>query len=356
MRTPSLVRRPPLSAVLVLLGATLIPGLAAAQPLGAWLNVTGPTHGYIAVPTSPDLTPATALTLEAWVNVTDAHGGGCSSIVGKNYTQAWWVGICGTTLRSYVRGLGSAKNGGTIPAGQWTHIAVTFEGGVRKHYINGELISSFLDPGALTGSAAELRIGSDVSWQFTPSGSLDEVRLWSVARTIDQIRANINVTISPQAGLVGYWKLDASGLDASGNGHNGAVSGSGTSFSVGPAIISCGSSGSTVLCLNTVLAVSAKFRVGAPGTAETQAHVAVSSANSGIFYFFAANNWEVTVKTVDGCGVNPYYWVFVTSDTSLFYRLEVTDVLAGATKVYFNWPTLTPFSILDTQAFSKGCF
>src|SRR5436190_4372169 len=178
---PLLPRRSPFLAGLALLGATLLPSLSAAQPLGAWLNLSGPTHGYLAVPTSPDLTPAGAITIEAWVNVTDPNG--CSSIVGKDFTQAWWVGICGTTLRSYLRGSGSSKNGGVIPAGQWTHIAVTFDGTTRRDCINGELINSFPDPGALTASPDQLRIGSDVSWQFTPDGSIDEVRLWSVART-----------------------------------------------------------------------------------------------------------------------------------------------------------------------------
>ena len=36
-----------------------------------------------------------------------------------------------------------------------------------------------------------MRIGSDFSYQITPQGSIDEVRLWSVARTQAQIRKEL---------------------------------------------------------------------------------------------------------------------------------------------------------------------
>ena len=127
-----------------LLGLALLFALAGgaqAQPFGAWLTLSGPTSGYVQVPTSGVLNPSAAITVEAWVNVTDANGGGCSSIVGKNWTQAWWVGICGTTMRSYIRGFDSTgtavpirtfRDAGRIPPGQWTHIAVTFDGTTRR--------------------------------------------------------------------------------------------------------------------------------------------------------------------------------------------------------------------------------
>ena len=55
----------------------------------SWLTLTGPTSRYVNVPSVAALNPASAFTLEGWVNVTDL--GACSNIVGKNYQQAWWV-------------------------------------------------------------------------------------------------------------------------------------------------------------------------------------------------------------------------------------------------------------------------
>src|SRR6202162_6017020 len=124
----------------VAMGLLCLPGLAAAQPFGAWPVYTGTTGKYIEVASLADLNPAGAITIEAWVSVTTSTPtpGSCKSIVGKNYTTSYWVGICGTTLRSYLAGSASLKDGGTVPANEFTHIAVTYDGTNRRHFINGE--------------------------------------------------------------------------------------------------------------------------------------------------------------------------------------------------------------------------
>jgi len=347
-----------------LLGLVLLfalAGTAQAQPFGAWLTLSGPTSGYIEVPTSPALNPTSAITIEAWVNVTDASGTGCSSIVGKKWSEAWWVGICGTTMRSYIRGFNSditlvpvrtLRDAGKIPAGQWTHIAVTFDGTTRRHYINGELINSWVEPGALTATADPVRIGSDVSFVHTPAGGIDEVRLWNYARTQDQIRASINGLQGSTSGLIALWGLNGNALDPAG-GHNGAIAGSGANYFTFPVTLSCGSSSSSALCLDGRFFVTAKYRTGAPGTTESPATTAAcSNPASGLFWFFSPDNWEVMVKTVNACGLNSRYWVFSAATTNVFYRLEVFDVRAGVNKIYFNYPGPPAPAVTDTNAFA----
>lgn len=87
-----------------------------AQPSGQYLRLQGhPQHGYIEIPHDA-LLDTPAMTVEAWVSVRDAHApSACSSIAGKGYFASWWLGICGTTMRSYFDGAQSAKTGGTIP-------------------------------------------------------------------------------------------------------------------------------------------------------------------------------------------------------------------------------------------------
>lgn len=100
-------------------------------------------------------------------------------------------------------------NGGIVPNNQWTHIAVTYDGVNRIHYINGEVAGTFPETGALPTNSAHVRIGSDVSWDYQPQGTLNEIRFWNVARSVDQLRGSINVPITAaQPGLVSVWSRE----------------------------------------------------------------------------------------------------------------------------------------------------
>ncbi|HEX4953870.1 MAG TPA: LamG domain-containing protein [Thermoanaerobaculia bacterium] len=335
-------------------GLLLLPSSAEAQPFQAWFNTNGlAQHGYVRVPPNAALNPTTAITVEAWVLFASQQAGeDCRSIAGKNFLQAWWLGRCNGQLRSYFRGGASAYTGGVIPLNQWTHVAAVSDGTNVRHYINGELVLEQPAGGSPTTSSSEMRIGSDVSWERSPAGSLDEVRLWNVVRTQDQLRAAINEPItSAMPGLVGVWALDGNAQNVVGP-HDGSVQGAGTGFLTFPVAANCGSSTATSLCLLDRFIVSGKWRTGPPGAAEGTAQVAdCPNEGSGLFWFFSAINWEVMVKAVNGCGLNNRYWLFSAATTNVFYRLEVTDV-HGAQKIYFNYPGPPAPAVTDTNAFA----
>ena len=98
------------SLLILILALVGLAAPAAAQPFGAWLNLSGsPTHGYVRVPHAAALNPAGAFTFEAWVSITNGPTGeDCRTIAGKNYLQSWWIGLCRVsgrpTLRSYLKG------------------------------------------------------------------------------------------------------------------------------------------------------------------------------------------------------------------------------------------------------------
>jgi hypothetical protein len=338
--------------ILSLLALTLaVP--AAGQPFGGTFSLSSSNPGYILIPQSPALNPAGQITLELWVSVGTLSGGSvCKSLLGKDWHQSYWVGVCGVsrTLRSYLAGTSSLFDGGTIPVGELTHIAVTYDGATRRHYVNGELVASTPETGPLPASTAAMRIGSDVSYDFVPDASFSEVRLWSVARTTDQIRSTINVQLTtPQPGLVAAW-----GFGATDNlgGHSGSIVGHFSALDL-PIAPNCGSLTSTSLCLNNRFSISALFRTGPPGSAESQAHtVSVANPGSGIFWFFAADNWEVMVKSINACALNNRWWIYTAATTDQFYRLTVYDVHAGAQKIYFNYPGPPAPAVTDSSAFA----
>lgn len=341
-----------LSPAFALAAITLLclAGAAGAQPFNAWPVFTATQGKYMEISNTPDLNPPTALTIEFWVSnyPTTAQGEECRSIIGKNYQTSYWVGICGGVLRSWLHG--AQHDGGIVPTGQWTHVAVTYDGAHRIHYINGEQVIVFVETGTLPTTPSNVRIGSDVSWDHQPQGSVDEVRLWNYARTVEQIRGSINVPItSPQPGLIAVWGLDANGNDVVG-GHN-ATNVGGVPFLNFPVTLTCGTGSATSACLNTHLSASITFRD--PNTGMTGiAHVVdCPNPDSALFWFFAPNAWEVMVKTINGCTFNDRYWVFSAAATNVFYRLEVVDVRAGAAKIYFNYPGPPAPAVTDTAAF-----
>ncbi len=215
-----------------------------AQPSGQYLRLQGfPQHGYIEIPHDV-LLDTPAMTVEAWVSVRDAHNAtGCSSIAGKGYITGWWLGVCGTTMRSYFNGTASIRDGGVIPTTPtvWIHIAAVTDGTTRKHYINGNLVSQGVES-PRSVSTLPLRIGSDPNWPYTAEGGIDDLRIWKVARTQDQIRQTMFAPYILEAndvsgmfqGLEAWYRFEGNALD-SWRTHHGTIIGTGIGFSAAPA-------------------------------------------------------------------------------------------------------------------------
>lgn len=89
--------------------------------------------------------------------------------------------------------------------------------------------------------------------------------------------------------------------------------------------------------------------VGDGGSAQT---VTGATADSGLFYFYGPNNWEILVKVLNGCQQNNHYWVFAAAATTLQYTIAVTDTQTGAVRTYSNPLNVSSPAITDTEAFA----
>jgi hypothetical protein len=76
-----------------------------------------------------------------------------------------------------------------------------------------------------------------------------------------------------------------------------------------------------------------------------------SHDDTGFFWFFDPQNLELTVKALDGCGVNGHYWVFIASGSTVEYEIVVTDTVGGGSRTYRNELGKLPSLIADTTAF-----
>ncbi|MBN2006427.1 MAG: IPT/TIG domain-containing protein [Anaerolineae bacterium] len=166
------------------------------------------SDSYVEVPHDMALNPTGAFTLEAWVK--RDSGNRCESVIQKG--TAYWLGFCNARLRFYAAGPGTAEDGLTaVPANVWTHIAVVYEGSGRKYYINGELDYTGGPELAPITNALAVTIGGDAGAGGNDFlGAISNVRLWSVARSQDEIRHTLHVALEEALpGLVANWRFGA---------------------------------------------------------------------------------------------------------------------------------------------------
>ena len=106
---------------------------------------------------------------------------------------------------------------GVIPLQVWTHIAGTYDGQRLRLYVNGNQIaeSGIISINIGDTDQENLLIGESPKFPGRVwDGQIDEVRLWDVARSIDQIQSTMigkldsTYFASADSGLVGYWRFD----------------------------------------------------------------------------------------------------------------------------------------------------
>ncbi len=77
---------------------------------------------------------------------------------------------------------------------------------------------------------------------------------------------------------------------------------------------------------------------------------ALTTEDSGSFWFFDRDNIEMVVKALDGRQNNGHFWVFYGSLTNVEFEMTVTDTQSGLKKTYRNLPGNFA-SVGDTTAF-----
>jgi len=106
---------------------------------------------------------------------------------------------------------------GLIVLDTWHHVTGVIDGqsGVMKILINGAEVASGGFGKDIRVSSLPLRIGwtheeNALDPTYSPfAGQIDEVRIWNVAHTQEEIKTTMHTTLSgKEPGLVGYWQFD----------------------------------------------------------------------------------------------------------------------------------------------------
>ena len=113
----------------------------------------------------------------------------------------------------------------------WHHLALTYNGSNIILYIDGIEAGSTEASGQITNESVPLKIGSLVfdNTNFDLDGQVDEVSLWNIALTQQQVQDYMEADLTDATGLVGYWNFNSgsgeTANDASGNENHGSIYG-----------------------------------------------------------------------------------------------------------------------------------
>ncbi len=203
--------------ILVLL--QLAASTAFAQNYALTLNGTNQT-----VAIGAPMASGTSYTKEAWVFATTSSGN--LNIISSNAAPLWISG--GILNAGHGNNYTAVADVSAFPINQWVHVAVTYNVATTtlRLYRNGTLVATNTAAPAYTSETTY--IGSHAGGQSYFQGRVDELRIWNIARTQEQLKATMYNAPVSSPNLVAYYKCnDGSGntlLDAKAN-YNGTITG-----------------------------------------------------------------------------------------------------------------------------------
>jgi len=207
----------------------------------------GDDGDYIQVPDSPNLNPAGVLTIEAWVYPKGVGVGNGIILMkqeptgtkGASYGLVYHVDFAAPAkglldkvsfaVETVDNPWNDYPSDTVLETNTWSHVAGTYKSGELKVYLNGNLEKTYTLTGKITPTSGPLYIGHAwwpwVQEQF--NGIIDEVRIWNIARTQEDIQATISTTLQGnEEGLVSYWNFDdGTAIDLTPNENNGILVG-----------------------------------------------------------------------------------------------------------------------------------
>ena len=154
--------------------------------------------------------------LECWVKADRNTGTQIILYNGNTGSSGYGLYLQNTKIGILNGGVTYVTSNAVLDVGKWHHLAATREGGTWKLYVDGAATSvanASAAPNAPNGATA---VGSNNGGGENFAGTIDEARVWNVARTAMQINDNAKMNLpATTAGLVAYWRLDdGSGTEA----------------------------------------------------------------------------------------------------------------------------------------------
>lgn len=221
-----------------------------AGQIGSGVQFDG-TNDYIDAGTDSSLILTDRRTISAWVYISGTMVNGDEYYIARKFSSGdsnSYYGMTlfhngtGTVLGSYGGGGGAyVYSTGYLAAGQWHHVAVTFDKPNISFYINGKLDSTGADTvgGGYPSGSGTMVLGTLGGGSYL-NGRLDEVRVYGRPLSADEVGQlyRLSAPTGTDTSLKGYWSFngqDVSGttaFDRSGAGNTGTLT-NGTAKGIG---------------------------------------------------------------------------------------------------------------------------
>ena len=188
-------------------------------------------NSYVKIPDNSIFDQTSSGSFEAWIYL---NATGFQPIFQKGATQVTTTFAVGISSFQFlfltIGGVSFMSYGTTLTTGKWYHVAATWSGGPNftiKLYVNGVLAATHTHNVTMPTNSDDAWIGRDYgSHRF--NGYIDEVRIWDLALTQEQIKNNMIISgraLLQDSQLEGVWNFDGhlgnlsstSGIDGSFN-------------------------------------------------------------------------------------------------------------------------------------------
>ena len=226
------------AAVILILPSMIVTSATPVQAASGGALAFNGSSQYVTFGAAPELN-TTRFTLEAWVDWT---GGGVGTSTGyggianaipvitkgraeadspANLNMDYFLGIDASSGR-LVADFEDTAGGGNHPVAgttalttnTWHHVAATYDGTTWRLYLDG-ILDTTLAVGAYTPESTSIEhaalataIDSTGTAAGFFAGTIDEARIWNVARTDAQIQSTRDSELTSGSGLIGRWGLD----------------------------------------------------------------------------------------------------------------------------------------------------
>jgi hypothetical protein len=219
------------------------PGFVAGE-VGQAFNFTGGQAASPGLPSNLNIT-GNQVTIDGWVNLNATQSQGVFFGKSESGQNDYALFMLSSQLAACIKTNNGTEHflysGVVPPNGQWTHIALTYDGTTETIYANGAVVASQSVSGNIQGDGVNFWIGGRSSGgDLTINAGIDEVEVFNRALSAAEIAALYSAgsagkcrssCVTPPSNMIAWWPGDGNTQDIQG-GNNGQLK-NGTSFGAG---------------------------------------------------------------------------------------------------------------------------